>query len=152
ARNTILAGNTARLGPDLFGTLTSSGYNLIGNTSGGSGFDATDLRNVNPLLGPLQDNGGPTQTMALLADSPALNAGDPDQLGVPDQRGVLRSGGVNLGAYQASASAFALTGLPASAVAGTALTVTLTAQDPFGQTARGYRGTARFASADGQAD
>jgi hypothetical protein len=66
-RNTILAGNTAGLDPDLVGTLSSSGYNLIGNASGGSGFVATDLLNVNPQLGPLQNNGGPTQTMALLA-------------------------------------------------------------------------------------
>jgi hypothetical protein len=151
-RNTILAGNTAVTGPDLSGPLTSSGYNLIGNTSGGSGYAPTDLLNVNPLLGPLANNGGPTQTMALLAGSPALDVGDPDQLGVADQRGVVRSGGVNIGAYQASATAFALTGLPDSAVAGTPLTVTLTARDRFGQTALGYRGTARFASADGQAD
>jgi hypothetical protein len=47
--------------------------------------------------------------MALLPGSPALNAGDPNQLGTADQRGVLRTGGVNIGAYQASASAFVLT-------------------------------------------
>jgi hypothetical protein len=152
ARNTILAGNTAPTCPDLCDSLHSLGYNLIGNTSGSSGYAPTDLLNVNPLLGPLQDNGGSTQTMALLAGSPALNAGDPDQLGVADQRGVLRSGGVNIGTYQASATAFALTGVPDSAVAGTPLTVTVTAQDRFGQTARGYQGTDRFASADGQAD
>src|SRR5262249_19266643 len=61
-------------------------------------------------LGPLQDNGGPTQTIAPLAGSPALNAGDPAQLGVPDQRGVVRSGGVNIGAYQASASTYVFAG------------------------------------------
>jgi hypothetical protein len=105
-RNTIVAGNCGVGGAsDLSGSLTSSGYNLIGNTQGGSGFVATDLLNVDPLLGPLQDNGGPTQTMALLAGSPALDAGDPDQLGVADQRGVVRSGGVDIGAYQASAEA-----------------------------------------------
>jgi hypothetical protein len=152
ARNTIIAGNTAPTAPDLSGRLGSLGHNLIGNTSGGSGFAPTDLLDIDPVLGPLQDNGGPTRTMALLAGSPALNAGDSDQLGVADQRGVVRSGGVNIGAYQASASAFALTGLPDSAVAGTALTVTVTAQDHFGQTALGYRGTARFGSSDGQAD
>jgi hypothetical protein len=152
ARNTIIAGNTAPTGADLRGPLRSQGHNLIGNTrDSGSLFDATDLLNVNPLLGPLQNNGGPTQTMALLAGSPALNAGDSTQLGVADQRGVVRSGGVNIGAYQASASAFALTGLPASAVAGTPLTVTVTAQDRFGQTALGYTGTVHFSSSDGQA-
>jgi hypothetical protein len=88
--------------------------------------------------------------MALLAGSPALNAGDPAQLGVADQRGVLRSGGVNIGAYQASASAFVLTA-PATAIAGTAFNLTVKAVDPFGQTAVGYTGTAHFSSTDGQA-
>src|SRR5262249_5114433 len=152
ARNTLFGNNAAANAPDFSGPLTSSGYNLFGDSSGGSGYTATDLLDVDPGLGPLQANGGPTLTHALLAGSPALNAGDPDQLGVADQRGVVRRGGVNIGAYQASATAFALADLPASAVAGTALTVTVTAQDRFGQTALGYRGTAHFASSDGQAD
>ena len=151
ARNTIIAGNTALGGaPDLEDNLGSLGHNLIGNTQGGYGFDVTDLLNVNPLLGPLQDNGGPTQTMALLAGSPALNAGDPAQLGVADQRGVVRSGGVNIGAYQASATAFVLTA-PATATAGTPFDAAVQAVDPFGQTAVGYTGTVHFSSSDGQA-
>jgi hypothetical protein len=146
-RNTIIAGNTAPNAPDLFGDLGSQGYNLIGNIQGASGFVATDLLEVDPLLGPLQNNGGPTQTMALLAGSPALNAGDPAQMGVADQRGVVRSGGVNIGAYQASASTFVLTA-PATRTAGTAFDLTVKAVDPFGQTALGYRGTAQFTSSD----
>jgi hypothetical protein len=147
-RNSIVAGNTAGISaPDLDGALTSSGYNLIGNTQGGSGFAATDLLNVNPLLGPLQNNGGPTQTMALLAGSPALNAGDPAQLGVADQRGVIRSGGVNIGAYQASASAFVLSA-PDTVQAGEPFDVTVTAVDMFGQTALGYTGTVTFSTTD----
>jgi hypothetical protein len=150
--DTILAYNSAiTAAPELDGSVTSLGHNLIGNMQGASGFDPTDLLNVDPLLGNLQDNGGPTQTMALRAGSPALNAGDPDQLGVPDQRGVVRSGGVNIGAYQASASTLAVTGLPSSAVAGIALTATLTAKDIFGQTAVGYTGTAHFSSTEGLA-
>jgi hypothetical protein len=66
---------------------------------------------------------------------------------VPDQRGVVRSGGVNIGAYQASASAFVLTA-PATRTAGTAFDLTVKAVDPFGQTALGYRGTAQFTSSD----
>jgi hypothetical protein len=147
-RNTIVAGNTASIGdPDLSGPLASSGYNVIGNTQGGSGFDATDLLNVDPLLGPLQDNGGPSPTLALLAGSPALNAGDPAQLGVADQRGVVRSGGVNIGAYQASASALAVTA-PDTTTAGGPFDVTVTAVDTFGQTALGYTGLVTFTSAD----
>jgi hypothetical protein len=83
ARNTIIAGN----GGDLSGNLGSLGHNLIGNTQGGSGFDPTDLLNVNPMLGPLQDNGGPTLTMALLAGSPAIDAGDNTDAPDWDQRG-----------------------------------------------------------------
>jgi hypothetical protein len=144
ARNTIIAGNTPS---DLVGNLGSLGHNLIGNTNGGSGFDDTDLLNVNPLLGPLQDNGGPTQTMALLAGSSALNAGDPTQLGMADQRGVARSGGVNIGAYQASATAFVLAA-PDTVQAGAPFDVTVTAVDPYGQVALGYTGTVTFSTSD----
>ncbi len=73
--NTIIAGNTAPTGPDLDGFITSLGHNLIGNSSGSSGFVAADLQSVNPLLGPLQNNGGPTETMAPLPGSPAIAAG-----------------------------------------------------------------------------
>jgi hypothetical protein len=151
-RNTILAVNTAPGSPDLSGPLNSQGHNLIGDGTGGSGFAGTDLVGtaalpIDPLLGPLQDNGGPTFTMALLAGSPALNAGDSNQLGVADQRGVFRAGGVNIGAYQASASAFVLT-VPATATAGTPFDVTVKAVDTFAQTALGYTGTVTFSATD----
>ncbi|MGH6961449.1 MAG: choice-of-anchor Q domain-containing protein, partial [Dongiaceae bacterium] len=108
---TILAGNTVTFGsrPDLSGSLASLGHNLIGNTSGGSGFHATDLLNVNPLLGPLQDNGGPTLTHALLAGSPAIEAGNPALPGsggnaceAADQRGISRPRGLacDIGAFE----------------------------------------------------
>jgi hypothetical protein len=128
-RNSVLAGN---LVSDLDGGLDSGDHNLIGG---------------NPLLGPLQNNGGPTKTMAPLAGSPALNAGDPAQLGVADQRGVVRRGGVNVGAYQASASAFVLTA-PATVTAGTPFDVTVRVVDIFGQTALGYTGTVTFSTTD----
>jgi hypothetical protein len=87
-RNTLIAGNTGLSGvPDLAGNLGSLGHNLIGNTQGGSGFDPTDLLNVNPMLSPLQDNGGPTKTMALLPGSPAIDAGDNTDAPDWDQRG-----------------------------------------------------------------
>jgi hypothetical protein len=149
-RNTILAGNYSQgdYYNDLYGRLTGDGYNLIGNTNGGGGgFDPTDLLNVDPQLGPLQDNGGPTPTMALLSGSPALNAGDPTQLGVADQRGVLRTGGVNIGAYQASATAFVLSA-PDTVDPGAPFDVTVAAVDPFGQSAFGYTGTVTFATTD----
>jgi hypothetical protein len=102
-RNTILAGNSASASADLNGSLTSLGHNLIGNGSGGEGLAASDLLNVNPLLGPLQDNGGPTQTMALLPGSPAIDAGaltdsEWDQRGPGYSR--LVNGATDIGAYE----------------------------------------------------
>jgi len=73
--------------PDLDGGVTSLGHNLIGTSTGGAGFAASDRVNVNPDLGPLQNNGGPTQTMALLPGSPAINAGDNTNAPADDQRG-----------------------------------------------------------------
>src|SRR5262249_13553670 len=89
-------------------------HNLIGNPSGSSGFVSTDLVGtdispLDPLLGPLQDNGGPTFTRALRAGSRARNAGDNalavDSSGTPlstDQRGFARivDGSVDIGAFE----------------------------------------------------
>jgi hypothetical protein len=147
ALNTLFGNNTAASAPDFSGALASLGYNLIGNSSGGSGYSATDLLDMNALLGPLQDNGGPTKTHALLAGSPALNSGDPGQLGVADQRGVVRAGAVNIGAYQASASALVVT-VPGTVASGTPFDVSVQAVDIFGQVAFGYRGTVTFSVSD----
>jgi hypothetical protein len=87
------------------------GHNLIGNPAGSTGWVDNDLLNVDPLLGPLQDNGGPTMTMALLPGSPAIDAGVPVDGVATDQRGALRgpaglaSGSApDIGAYEASSS------------------------------------------------
>ena len=75
--NTIIAQNIATTGPDVFGTVISLGNNLVGNDTGAVGFtEPPDLLDVDPLLGPLQDNGGLTLTRALLPGSPAINAGN----------------------------------------------------------------------------
>jgi hypothetical protein len=91
--------------------MTSNGYNLSSDSScnfNGPG----DLNNTGPLLGPLQNNGGPTKTQALLSGSPAIDAGNPsgctDGLGnmlTTDQRGMPRpdtedTGGCDMGAYE----------------------------------------------------
>jgi len=111
AANTIIARNSAPIGPDILGTFISRGYNLIGNTSGNFGANANDLINVDPLLGPLQDNGGPTATMALLPHSAAIDHGDPafdpNAFAPPlttDQRGSLRvdNGQLDIGAYESA--------------------------------------------------
>jgi hypothetical protein len=103
--NTIVAGNTAPTGADIDGTVTSKGYNLIGNSSGGSGFTVDDLLNLDPLLGPLKYNGGPTETMALLPGSPAIATGNVKRIpsGITtDQRGSPRvvNGTVDIGAFE----------------------------------------------------
>jgi hypothetical protein len=76
----IVAGNSAPAGQaqDGMGAFGSLGHNLIGNQDGSSGWIATDLLDVHPMLGPLQDNGGPTMTMAPLTGSPAIDAGGTD--------------------------------------------------------------------------
>ncbi len=57
------------------GSLISLGNNLTNDNGSGLLSQPTDKINTNPLLGPLADNGGPTQTHVLLVGSPALNAG-----------------------------------------------------------------------------
>ena len=52
------------------------------------------------MLGPLSDNGGPTQTFALLPGSPAINAGDDATARARDQRGYVRNGTSDIGAYE----------------------------------------------------
>jgi hypothetical protein len=107
--NTIVAGNSASTGPDVNGTIASQGYNLFGDPSGAAGLQTSDLRNLDPLLAPLGNYGGPTQTMALLPGSPAINAGSNglavDPSGNPlltDQRGLSRivNGPVDIGAFE----------------------------------------------------
>jgi len=101
-RNSIVAGNTAPAGPDLFGAITSRGFNLIGDTSDAGELAASDLLNVDPLLGPLGDNGGPTATFPLQNGSPAIDAGDILNATFSDQRGVERTQGpaVDIGAFE----------------------------------------------------
>ena len=72
-RNTIVAGNVATSSGDCFGmgTFKSLGHNLDSDGSCGLSPASGDLVNVDPLLGPLAYNGGPTQTHALLPGSPA---------------------------------------------------------------------------------
>jgi len=104
--NTIIAGNTATGSPDC-DELTSLGHNVIGRSSGCSFSPTTgDLVDVDPKLGLLADNGGPTFTYALLPDSPAIDAGDDGAAPARDQRGVPRSQGAasDIGAFESGGS------------------------------------------------
>jgi len=129
-RSSTLSANGAAVGAGIYGTanisnsilsngissncggnVTSSGYNLSSDDS--CNLTKTgDIINTDPLLGPLQYNGGPTQTMTLRAGSLAVDAGNPngcrDGLGhllTTDQRGMPRpdpedTSGCDIGAFE----------------------------------------------------
>lgn len=82
--------------------LNSLGNNIFTSTTLTSGFHATDQLGVNPLLGALANNGGPTQTHALLPGSPALNSANTSAAPSTDQRGSPRPVGAqaDIGAYE----------------------------------------------------
>jgi len=109
--NTILAANTAPSGAECTGALVSAGYNLLGDLAGCTlAGDATgNVVGQDPRLAPPAANGGPTPNHALLAGSPAINAGNPappgsadDACATTDQRGVARpqGGRCDIGAYE----------------------------------------------------
>jgi hypothetical protein len=89
-----------------FGTVTSYGYNVSSDDGDGYLNSPGDQINTDPMLGPLQDNGGPTFTHALLPGSPAINAGDPNFVPPPfyDQRGPgydrVRNGRLDVGSFE----------------------------------------------------
>lgn len=92
------------------GLLTSGGYNFIGNPHGCTmqGATASDIVGGDPMVGPLQGNGGPTWTRALLPGSPQINAGAPSGCSysgntlTTDQRGLVRPamGRCDIGAFE----------------------------------------------------
>src|SRR5205085_2298756 len=86
-RNTIITKNsvfTGGNGPDIFGAFSSLGHNFIGKSDGGTGFTngangdqvGTIASAFDPLLGSLQDNGGPTLTLNPASNSPVKDMGD----------------------------------------------------------------------------
>jgi hypothetical protein len=133
-RNSIVAGNSDINGqPDIFGKFTSNGHNLIGVGDFQLAFQdgvngdmvGTGAAPINPRLGALADNGGPTQTLALLVESRAIDAGDNcvtdvahcGDANIPqltnDQRGLSRlvdgsdvnaTATVDIGAFEAQVS------------------------------------------------
>ncbi len=120
-KNTIIAGNSVdtqlvEVSRDVYGffNTTDSSFNLIGDGTGSNftngvngNIVGTSTNPIDPLLGPLQDNGGPTFTHALLPGSPAINAGNNANIpaGITtDQRGEPRivGGIVDIGAFEAA--------------------------------------------------
>jgi hypothetical protein len=107
-QNNIVANNT---GGNCHGAVTSNGYNL--SSDGTCDFNSTgDMNNTDPMLGQLRNNGGPTETFAELAGSPAIDSGNPSgctdgkgHLLKTDQRGEPRpdkedKNGCDRGAYE----------------------------------------------------
>ena len=113
--NSLVAQNLAPTGPDVLksaeGASVLARFNLIGDGSG-SGITNTDGNQVgnvspnsspiDPKIGPLADNGGPTRTRALLLGSPAIDAASTPDCPTTDQRGVLRPQGAacDIGSYE----------------------------------------------------
>lgn len=154
------------------GTVTSHGYNISNDDGTGVLTGPGDLINTDPMLGPLQDNGGPTMTHALLLGSPAINTGDPNFTPPPefDQRGPgyprVINARIDIGAFEyqgtaptPTATATATLSPPGPATHFTIdappdviqfvpFTFTVTARDQFGKVALGYAGTVHFTSTD----
>lgn len=109
--NSLVAGNHAPTAPDLgvFSGFLSARFNLIGIGAGSSVANGVDgnlvgaaASPIDPRLGALADNGGPTNTHALLAGSPAIDAGSTPDCPAADQRGVSRpqGSGCDIGSYE----------------------------------------------------
>jgi hypothetical protein len=123
--STIVAGNRSNAtAPDIYSIVsgTTSSSNLVGVGDSGlvgivQGIDhnqvGTSTDPINPRFAPLGDYGGPTQTLPLLPDSPARNAGDPDSALPTDQRGLHRlvDDQIDIGAFQTQANPFRVTTL-----------------------------------------
>lgn len=137
--NTIVAGHFTGTGTttnDLGekNVETASVNNLIGDSGSAGGLTNGNLIGGDAKLGPLADNGGPTQTHALLSGSPAINAGDNTKISggiTTDLRGLVRVAGTNvdIGAFELQLVTLAPTSLPSGTV-GFAYQQSLTASFP----------------------
>jgi predicted outer membrane repeat protein len=162
--NTIVAGNSFvnQTNSDLNGPFTSGGNNLIGVGDGSTGLTnnangdivGTFAAPIDPHLGPLGSNGGATQTMPLLAASPAIGAGNATAcknapVAAKDQRGLPRLATIcDIGAYESQGKTYVLAVNPPTVPAGTPFSFTVTMEDSFGDVLTRYTGTVHFTSDD----
>jgi hypothetical protein len=145
--STLVAGNTnagTKAADDIVGTVaTASSFNLVGVGTGLKGISNADSNHnqvgtaaspLDPKLGPLQNNSGPTFTMIPANGSPAIAAGDPALAG-NDQTGRARAihGRVDVGAFEVPSNALVdvrITGLPSEgSPEGTAVNLGSTVSD-----------------------
>jgi hypothetical protein len=159
--NTIVAGNgqDGGMGSDIGYDVTTMNYCLFGFVRQ-SIVNPTGVGNIHIQygsyfgLGPLQNNGGPTQTMALLAGSPAIGHADNSYAPATDQRGLARLDDAgettDIGAFEFLGS-LAVSGFPSPTTAGAAGSFTVMALNSDGTTKTGYTGTVHFTSTDAQA-
>jgi len=140
-QNTIVAGNFGDpMGPDVDGVITSdNGNNLLGTAANNTTTDPTpgpnDVFSDTTMLGTLGDYGGATQTLALLAGSPAIGAGMASATNpATDQRGLPRvvNGSLDIGAFQTQPPTLAFTTLSQTTDAGQPMTIALQLEDPDG--------------------
>jgi hypothetical protein len=158
-KNTIVARNTSDSGPDIDGAVSSMGHNLIGIATDLNGVSNSDLggtseQPLDPVLGPLQENGGPTLTLALLPGSPAIDAGDNTDAPQFDQRGPgfsrIVGSTIDIGAFevQPGAATHFQFNAPAAITSNTPFDITIIALDAYGHIASGYLGTVTFSTSD----
>jgi CSLREA domain-containing protein len=115
-KSSLVASNSGGSAPDVSGTFVSQDYNLIGAVDGSSGFNVstdhtgTAAAPLDPKIDPagLRNNGGPTETVATLRTSIAINNGAPDSPST-DQRGVARVNAPDIGAFEFNGNFFPAT-------------------------------------------
>ncbi len=137
----IVAANTEGVRPDIssYGVIGFTSHNVIGIGEGSGLTDGVNGNQVgslaaplDPLLGPLQDNGGPTFTHALLAGSPAIDAGSNPAALANDQRGPgfsrVSGAQADVGAFELQSADLSVTKVdtPDPVIAGANLTWTVT--------------------------
>jgi len=107
-KNTIVAYGSGAPGYNCSGALVDNGNNLCSDSS--AGFSAANSYNgVDPLLAAnVADNGGPTLTLVLAGNSPAINSGDSNFAPSTDQRHLPRAGVSDMGAYEFQTPASAI--------------------------------------------
>jgi hypothetical protein len=130
--NSIIATNLS--GGGSYGTIIDGGFNISADKSIKFNKKSTSKMKLDPLVGDLADNGGPTETIALATNSPAVDKLDPATAPATDQRGVSRPQIVfadlsDIGAYELDQNTAKILAQPQSmtAIAGSNVTFSVTA-------------------------